>query len=53
MDLSIDTLMCLRNHVLYVSSIVQNGFIHGHDMMNKCTPFAGHFDSHGNGLMRF
>jgi hypothetical protein len=35
MDLNIDTLMCLRlrYHILYVSSIVQKGFIHGHDTL--------------------
>ena len=31
MDLNIDTFMCLRYHILYVSSIVQKGFIRGHD----------------------
>ncbi len=33
MDLNIDTLMCLRYHTLFVSSIVQKGFIHGHDTL--------------------
>jgi hypothetical protein len=33
MDLYIDTLMCLRYHILYVSFIVQKGFIHGHDTL--------------------
>ncbi len=34
MDLNIDTLMCLRYHILYVSIIAQKGFIHGHDTLS-------------------
>jgi hypothetical protein len=32
MDLIIDTLVCLRYHMLYVFSIVQKRFIHGHNI---------------------
>ena len=33
MDLNIDILICLRCHLLYVSSIIQKGFIHGYDIL--------------------